>query len=185
MRLYYTGAQQYRAVQPQPTAALGGYPSATLVANDSLEAVFESVSPYGRQQGQDQVRCLALLNESPQPASALRVTLEDHPDLATLLGPEGAPVLALEVGLALPNIDHQGNPYFEQVPDGGAAPYYATFGTDVQLGDELEPGQYVGLWLRLRPVRPGQPAASAQAAPAPVPPIPAYLPHLLRFSWSQ
>lgn len=184
MRLYYTGAQQYRAAQAQPTAALGGYPSATLVSNDALEAVFEAVSPYGRQQGGAQVRCLALLNESPQPATALRVTLEEHPELAELLGPASAPSLALEVGLALPNLDHHSNPYFEQVPDGGAAPYYATFGTDVALSDELAPGQYVGVWLRLRPVRSSQPAVATQAVTVPVPPIPAYLPQLLRFTWS-
>lgn len=185
MRLYYTGAQAYQAAQNKPPQALGGYPSTSLVANDALEAVFAALSPYARQQGLAQVRCLALLNETPAPVSGLRITLEEHPELLALLSAGGpSPDLVLEMGLALPNFDQNANPYFEQVSDGTASPSYTEFGADVQLGAPLAPGQYVGVWLRLRPAVPSLqlpplgPPEVAAFAPAP------YLPHRLRFTWS-
>jgi|GEM_PF-4318764 len=183
MRLYFTGAQAYQAAQPQPEAALGGYPSSSLVPNDALEAVFGSVSPYARQNLQQQVRCLALLNETPAPVGQLRLTLEEHPELAALLGADGQALLELEVGLALPNVDVNGNPYFEQIPEGSAAPYYASFGADVQLATPLQPGHYVAVWLRLKPTRRPAPTGSSHL-PVPLSPSPDYFPHLLRFNWS-
>jgi len=64
MILYYTGAATFQAQQKFAYKSLGGYISSTPVPNDYLNAIFDSVSEFGKQNKKPTYLIIALYNNS-------------------------------------------------------------------------------------------------------------------------
>ena len=66
IKLLFTGATTDKAVQQNAINSIGGHISSSVIANDQIDALFGSISQNSLNQGNDEYRCIAFINDSDQ-----------------------------------------------------------------------------------------------------------------------
>ena len=144
MKIYYTGADSFNAVQKDKDKSLGGYLSQTQVPNDLIGNLFGDVSMYTIDKSLRETRALIVHNDS---GGAL-VNFSIHFDKLT--GSLGL----FEVAAVLLTLDGNGELYMEKIDNIRATPYVGDFveadtvANKQLISASLADGAYVGLWLR-------------------------------------
>lgn len=143
MELYYTTSVSEGATQTDPRLSLGGYKSASLVANDDLGNLFGEITPLllSREPEKEYIG-LVLVNETSETVDNLWIWFDFPVDSYSKLS-----VAAVDLAL-----DSNGVYKMERIQSKTAKPVYATFyeadgvGSALSLGT-VEPESMIGLWI--------------------------------------
>lgn len=144
MKIFYTGADTYNAVQKDKDKSLGGFKSSTSIANDTLNNFFGDVSMYGLDEKLRETRALIIHNETNSALTNLYIWFDK---LTNSIG-------KFELAAVLLTPDSNGEVYMESIDNIRATPYEATFVeadgiTNKQLLINSMPADsYIGIWLR-------------------------------------
>ena len=140
MKLYYTVSSGYLQPQPNFINSLGGYPSSTLVPNDTFGNLFDELSLAEVKNARTQYRAIIIQNDSESIASNVELWFEQ----------EETNVCTFQIGATI--LTERGDAqYMESIDNSYAKPfmtqlYPATEDAKVTVGD-MQPGQMIGLWI--------------------------------------
>ncbi len=150
MQILYTGAANFNQPQLVGYLSLGGLISSSEVQNDELNAIFGSISEYGKHQRKPEYRVLAIYNDGAETLTNLKMWID------TLLSEESdvidSPYSVLKIGYGLVTADDCGDLSVEKLPTPNSKPYTVTLieaeGVDnaITLPD-LESEMYLGIFL--------------------------------------
>lgn len=143
--LYYTGAEQFNFPQIDPLKSLGGNISSSLIANQSINNLFGSISNFSLQKKTSDTKIIALKN-------SLNADLLNFKFYYTL---DFNSQFDYEFAFVKPTQDGCGNLIFEKLNNSESSPYYASFITpdpkdfqnEVNLSS-FEKNSYLGLFIR-------------------------------------
>lgn len=143
MILYYSGATSSGLDQNLPEKSLGGYISATIIQNGTLNNIFSTVSKVVVEKNQRDTRLIVLYNNSSSDIYNVKLWIDNTVD------DNHNNIIAAAVSPAFDNCD---NPYFEQIASTDALPYQATLAAHNGQGNAIEvgtvaSGEYIGIWL--------------------------------------
>lgn len=159
MILLYSGAEKPNYPQKSPDLSLGGYVSNSSIPNAYLNNLFGSLERQDILTLQYDVRLIVLKNITSAEV--------DNAKLYTIT-PSTA-VTAITFALVQPSIDPSCNaPYYEQIMNGQALPYYADFQSYEGLDNaftlpSIAVGATVGIWMMRQVTQAAQTAAQTQS----------------------
>tara|TARA_X000001382_G_scaffold8122_2_gene5903 strand:+ start:15160 stop:15738 length:579 start_codon:yes stop_codon:yes gene_type:complete len=152
MRLFYSGAANFEAPQPNVSQSLGNYISSDQVPNDRVGATLSSISRLIKQDDDKQVFLLVLKNNTGSDATGITIYY-DYPTIDV----EGVPTpinkYKVELAFVDPAIDSNGDPIYEKIDSSKSLPLTGTFaeyvgsGSPAAIGD-LSNEQTIGIWFK-------------------------------------
>lgn len=140
MVLFYSGAIQANKAQPDPSKSLGGYISASRIANGTVDNVFQDITQKMVKENQPDVRLLVLTNTTDNPVNNITI-YTNRSTLATY-----------QLAAVAPALDNCNNPVFEKILDGNSLPFQATLEPAEGIGeaiiiDSLANNASIGIWI--------------------------------------
>ncbi len=142
MKLCYTTSLNSGQGPNRPSESIGGYVSELTVRNDEFDNLFGEISVYGASKAKTEYRALVLVNDSDQEATdvTLYMTTAGELNQGTLLI---APVAM--------NVDKEGRPVMERIPDIYSKPFVGDFQTTdsenkLNIG-AIPPNGSIGIWV--------------------------------------
>jgi len=141
MKLYYTGANNFKDTQTDPRLSLGGYISSSEVANDTVGALFSSLSQRALQNPQVETKAVALYNDSDITKTYKIYYTNDSAN----------PITSYKMAFALPATTDCGEQYVEKIDSANQLPVNASW-IDNRTNDNavyitVQPQSYVVLWI--------------------------------------
>lgn len=143
MRLFFTGAKTFLAEQANPNLSLGGFVSSSPVPFDQLDGVFGGVSDYEAANGNREVRCFVLKNESGGLVSGATVWYESAAVNA---------IFSYRMAIVAVGTNDCSEFFTEKIANGQTLPLNATFTDNRDQANALTfpdvaDGAYVALWV--------------------------------------
>lgn len=141
--LYYTNSDEFNKPQDRPDRSVGGFMSSSPIPNDQLGNLFSSLDLITLNEGVTQTRGIGIKNEAEQTLTNLK---------AWIVAPE-SPLAEFEIAFVAVSKNDCNESYMEKLINGSAAPYYATFykpavDSKLSVGVDIQPGQYLGMWIK-------------------------------------
>lgn len=144
MEFYYTTTSGYNQPQLNPFNSLGGYRSATLVGDNSLDNLFGEVSLYDMKNPVAQYACLILENDE-----TIKENLEIWIDS---LYEEEQPLCSIELGVVELSEDANGDTYSQNIINRNNAPQGVTFFTYTETSPGIigsfAANKSIAIWIR-------------------------------------
>ena len=143
MRLFFTGALSFLGPQANPRLSLGGLISSSPVPNDSLNAIFGTISDYEASRGSKQTIGLVLRNESGSEITSGNIWYENN---------SVSPISNIRMSVVEIGTDPCGDLFIEQLQSTQASPTSASFsdnrGEVNAISIPTIPiNGYVGVWI--------------------------------------
>jgi len=141
LKLYYTGSLTYNGNQSNPLKSLGGYKSASEVANGSLNQVFSSISYLAQRDGLFECRGLVLVNEGSLIPSLSAYF--DYPDTGDYNSKLLIGVEALSTSFAIQKLV-----YAQSIPTGVTLSEADGVDNAIVLASAFATNGAIGIWLK-------------------------------------
>ncbi len=143
MRLFFTGANFFRAPQNDGDRSIGGFISGSVIPNGKLNALFPEISKYTDEQGGVEVRGIALINTTGADiVGDIYIWHEFVDPVGNRAKIEISPVTLL------------GNEKMEAISDGNSLPYVGDFHdtegalNKILISSGIAKNSGVGLWIK-------------------------------------
>ncbi len=141
MKLYYTGADKFNAVQKDPSKSLGGFISSTIIPNSYIGNIFSEADIKSIKQKEIEVKCIAVKNDSLATITAVKLEIVLDADS----------ICNYKIGFSEAGTDDCGGKFFEQVINSQALPYDVVFqditSEEILSLPDIEVDSYLGIWL--------------------------------------
>lgn len=141
MKLYYTGASNFKDPQTDARLSLGGYISSNEVANDAIGALFSSLSQRAMQNPQVETKAVALYNDSDV-VKTYKIYYEND---------SWSPISSYKMAFVLPAETDCGEQYVEKIASANQLPVNASWidnrGENNAVFVEVQPKSYIVIWI--------------------------------------
>lgn len=142
MKLCYTTSLNSGQGPNRSSESIGGYVSELTVRNDEFDNLFGEISVYGVSKAKTEYRALVLVNDSDQEANDVTLYMTTAGELNQGI------LLIAPVAM---NVDKEGRPVMERIPDIYSKPFVGDFQTTdsenkLNIG-MIPPNGSIGIWV--------------------------------------